>query len=172
MSASDASATPVAAPTCDPAATLVEMTEGPYYTEGAPRRSIVSDADTAGTPLVLTGTVYDADCQPVAGATIDVWQADGNGDYDNSGYDLRGVLTTDAEGRYALTTVVPGIYTGRTEHIHVKVGAPGGPVYTTQLYLPGSPENASDRFFDEAMLITVTEDGQDEMLATFDFVLP
>jgi protocatechuate 3,4-dioxygenase beta subunit len=68
-------ATPATAATCDPDATLVEMAGGPYYTEGAPLRSTVSVADSEGTPLVLTGTVYDADCQPVAGATIDVWQA-------------------------------------------------------------------------------------------------
>jgi protocatechuate 3,4-dioxygenase beta subunit len=159
-------------PTCDPGATLVETTEGPYYTEGAPNRDILSDADTVGTPLVVTGTVYDADCQPVPGATIDVWQADGAGQYDNSGYKLRGVLTTDTQGRYTLTTVIPGIYPGRTEHIHVKVNAPGGPVYTTQLFFPGSAANDRDRIYEESMQITVDEDGPDQMLATYNFVLP
>lgn len=165
--------TPTATTTaCDPSATLVAMTEGPYYTDGVPSRSTLSDADTVGTPLVLTGTVYDADCQPVAGATMDVWQADGAGEYDNSGYNLRGVLTTDAQGRYTLTTVIPGLYPGRTEHIHLKINAPGGPVYTTQLFFPGSTENEGDRIYDEAMLITVDEDGPDQMLATYNFVMP
>lgn len=158
--------------TCDPGATLVETTEGPYYTDGAPSRDTLSDADTVGTPLILTGTVFDAACQPVPGATIDVWQADGAGEYDNSGYNLRGVLTTDAQGRYTLTTVIPGIYPSRTEHIHIKINAPGGPVYTTQLFFPGSTANEDDRIYDEAMLITVDEDSPEQMRATFNFVLP
>ncbi|MDQ1248827.1 MAG: hypothetical protein QG597_3201 [Actinomycetota bacterium] len=163
---------PATGATCDPGATLVTTTEGPYYTEGAPSRDTLSEGNTVGTPLIVAGTVYDADCQPVPGATIDVWQADGAGQYDNSGYNLRGVLTTDAQGRYTLTTVIPGIYPGRTEHLHIKINEPGGPVYTTQLFFPGSTANEGDNIYDEAMVITVEDDGPDQMLATYDFVLP
>ncbi len=41
------------------------------------------------------------------------------------------------QGRYTLETIVPGEYPGRTQHIHVKVQAPNGPILTTQIYFPG-----------------------------------
>jgi len=62
----------------------------------------------------------------------------------NTGYRLRGHQFTDEAGRYALETVVPGLYPGRTRHLHVKVQAPNQPVLTTQLYFPGQPSNATD----------------------------
>ncbi len=151
---------------------LVEQTEGPYYTPGAPERTDLSDASTVGIPLTLTGQVLDAECSPVAGAVLDFWQADGAGVYDNSGFDLRGTQTTDEEGRYTLRTVIPGLYPSRTEHIHVKVTGPDGVVHTTQLYFPDVPQNDSDGIFSDAMLVTVTQQSDDSMEATFDFVLP
>ena len=96
-----------------------------------------------GVQLVLTGYVLTADCKPVAHALLDFWQADSGGNYDNSGYTLRGHQYSDATGRYQLVTVVPGLYPGRTEHIHVKVQAPNGPLLTTQLFFPGVQSNDS-----------------------------
>lgn len=165
-------APPASAATCGRFGTLVEQTEGPYYTPNAPMRRNVTDARTVGTPLVLTGTVVDARCRPVAGATIDVWQADGNGRYDNSGFQLRGRQVTDAEGRYRLVTVIPGQYPGRTEHIHVKVTPRGGPTRTTQLYFPGSTENVQDGIFEPRMTVRVIRATPERMLARFSFVLP
>ena len=175
VSADSAAASPepsAPASSCDASATLVEMTEGPYYTADAPDRATISDATTEGIPLVITGVVYDADCQPVAGATLDFWKADGAGTYDNEGYELRGVQTTDSEGAYTLTTVIPGLYPSRTEHVHVKVTAPGGPTYTSQLFFPDVPQNDSDGIFSETMLVTVDAQDADSMDASFDFVLP
>src|SRR2546430_16586928 len=80
----------------------------------------------AGTRLALSGRVLSPDCRPIAGARLDFWQADASGSYDNAGYRLRGNQTTRSDGRYALDTVVPGEYPGRTEHIHVKVQPAGG----------------------------------------------
>ena len=151
---------------------MVELTEGPYYTEGAPERATISDESTAGIPLTVTGTVFDASCAPVPGVLLDFWQADGNGVYDNAGYALRGKQTTDAEGRYALTTVVPGLYPGRTEHIHVKLTAPGRPSVTTQLFFPGAAQNDEDGIFVPSMLVTVLDESPSAMTASFDFVLP
>ena len=37
-----------------------------------------------------------------------------------------------------MRSIVPGVYPGRTRHIHVKVQPRGGRVLTTQLYFPGS----------------------------------
>jgi protocatechuate 3,4-dioxygenase beta subunit len=152
--------------------TLVEQTEGPYYTAGAPERTDLTDDATVGIPLTLTGRVLDASCTPVAGAPIEFWQADGAGVYDNSGYDLRGAQVTDADGAYTLETVIPGLYPRRTEHIHVKVTGPDGVVRTTQLYFPDVPQNEEDGIYSETMLVTVTEQTEDSMTATFDFVLP
>jgi protocatechuate 3,4-dioxygenase beta subunit len=119
---------------------------------------------------VLSGTVVTTRCQPVARALLDFWQADGAGNYDNSGFRLRGHVFTDAEGRYRVETVVPGLYPGRTRHIHVKAQAPGGPVLTTQLYFPGEPQNARDRIFTEECLIRA-QDAPDGKAGDFTFVL-
>src|SRR5437773_2103220 len=72
------------------------VTEGPYYKAGSPERTDLLEAGIPGTKLVITGYVYDRNCQPIAGAWLDFWQADGNGQYDNSGYKLRGHQFTDA----------------------------------------------------------------------------
>jgi protocatechuate 3,4-dioxygenase beta subunit len=125
----------------------------------------------AGTKLVITGYVYTVDCKPVANALLDFWQADASGVYDNSGYTLRGHQYTDANGMYQLTTVVPGLYTGRTEHIHVKVQAPNAKLITTQLYFPGVVQNDSDGIFDASLLMSIqkTSDGE---AGQFNFVVP
>lgn len=123
-----------------------------------------------GTKLVLTGTVLTTDCRPVERALLDFWQADDGGSYDNDGYRLRGHQFSDAEGRYELTTVVPGIYPGRTRHIHVKVQAPNASVLTTQLYFPGEAQNARDGIFREECLIDMRNDG-DDTAGTFTFVV-
>lgn len=152
--------------------TLVEQTEGPYYSPGAPERTDLTDEDTIGIPLILTGRVLDASCAPVAGAPIEFWQADGAGVYDNAGFNLRGGQVTDANGAYTLETVIPGLYPSRTEHIHVKVTGSDGVERTTQLYFPDVPQNDEDGIYSETMLVTVTEQSDDSMTATFDFVLP
>ncbi len=146
------------------------QTEGPYYKAGSPERTSLREPGLVGTPLTITGYVFSTTCQPIAHAWLDFWQADGNGNYDNAGFKLRGHQFTDKQGRYQLETIVPGEYPGRTRHIHVKVQAPGQPVLTTQLYFPGEPRNTSDSIFSPELLMQVqnTSNGQ---LATFDFVL-
>ena len=69
-----------------------------------------------------------------------------------------------------LDTIVPGLYPGRTRHIHVKVQAPRGKVLTTQLYFPSEPSNESDGLFDEALLVSVRE-AKGSKNGAFDFVL-
>ena len=123
-----------------------------------------------GTRLVLTGRVLTSSCRPLAGARLAFWQADAGGVYDNSGYRLRGHQSTDAQGRYTLTTVVPGEYSGRTEHIHVKVTPRGGSTLTTQLYFPGAARNDEDGIFDARLLMRLREAAGGKQ-GTFDFVL-
>ena len=110
------------------------LTEGPYFTPSSPKRRSIVPAGATGTRLTLTGRVLTTSGKPVKNALIDVWQADARGAYDNSGYRFRGHQLTDAQGRYTLLSVVPGLYPGRTKHIHVKVQAPRKPALTTQLF--------------------------------------
>jgi protocatechuate 3,4-dioxygenase beta subunit len=145
------------------------MTEGPYFKAGSPERASLLEASTAGERLVVSGYVLSTACEPIARVKLDFWQTDGNGIYDNSGYGLRGHQFTDSAGRYELTTVIPGIYPGRTAHIHVKVQAPGGKPLTTQLFFPGQP-NDFDRIFDERLLIDLRP-AAEGWIGQFDFVL-
>ena len=148
-----------------------ELTEGPYFTANSPERASLLEDGTVGTKLVITGYVYTTDCQPVANALLDFWQADANGVYDNSSYNFRGHQFSDANGYYQLTTVVPGIYTGRTEHIHVKIQAPNGKLITSQLFFPDVAENDTDRIFDQGLLLAIQE-SSDGQRAQFNFVVP
>ena len=155
--------------TCSGVATQ-SQTEGPFYKAGSPERTSLWETGLSGTPLTVTGYVLSTTCQPVAHALLDFWQADNNGNYDNTGFRLRGHQFTDNQGRYSLDTIVPGEYPGRTRHIHVKVQAPGQPVLTTQLYFPGVARNDSDGIFSPQLLMQVqqTTNGQ---LATFNFIV-
>lgn len=171
----DAAETPELAPTpqCGDEEDLIAtapQTEGPFYTPQTPERGSLVEPDMAGTRLVVSGYVYSTDCQPISGALLDFWQADDAGVYDNEGYRLRGHQFADDEGRFELETIVPGLYPGRTRHIHVMAQAPNGPVLTTQLYFPGEPANASDGIFDPALVMDVSDEGEDQV-AFFTFVL-
>jgi protocatechuate 3,4-dioxygenase beta subunit len=161
----------VALPACtSPAALTPAQTEGPYYTPNSPEKTSLIESGMGGTKLIVTGYVLTTDCQPIANAWLDFWQADDQGAYDNTGYRLRGHLFTDETGRYTLETIVPGEYPGRTEHIHVKVQAPNGPILTTQIYFPGVAANKRDGIFDPALLADV-QDTADGKVAMFNFIV-
>ena len=139
--------------------------EGPFYKAGAPMRAALVEAGSKAEKMVLTGVVRSTDCKPLANVPLDFWHADANGDYDNRGYRYRGVVTTDAQGRYRLETNLPPPYMGRPRHIHVKLQRPSGRVLTTQLYFPGESRN------ENAALVVKMERGEGGRLATYDFVL-
>jgi protocatechuate 3,4-dioxygenase beta subunit len=149
----------------------VSQTEGPYFKTNSPERSSLVSDGMQGTPLTVTGQVLAADGSPVANALLDFWQADASGTYDNNGYTLRGHQYTDDNGSYTLTTMVPGLYPGRTRHIHVKVQAPGGPVLTTQLYFAGEARNSTDGIFDPSLVLDVQNNADGTETATFNFVV-
>lgn len=155
---------------CADGAPTPRQTEGPYFKPDSPQRSSLLEPGLRGTRIVVTGTVLSTGCQPVVRALIDFWHADDAGAYDNAGYRLRGHQFTDDQGRYRLETIVPGIYVGRTRHIHVKVQAPNGPVLTTQLYFPGEAGNQRDPIFSRDLVMQV-RDAIDGRTGTFDFVL-
>lgn len=146
------------------------QTEGPYFTPNSPERASLLEPDLAGTRLVVAGSVLATDCTPVGRTLLDFWQADDAGVYDNTGYRLRGHQFTDDAGRFSLETIVPGLYPGRTRHIHVKVQAPNGPVLTTQLYFPNEPRNSSDGIFDANLLVDL-QDNSDGKQGAFTFVV-
>jgi protocatechuate 3,4-dioxygenase beta subunit len=150
--------------------TLAE-TEGPYYKTNSPEATNLVQSDTQGTVTTITGQVLDQNGQPVANALLDFWQANASGAYDNSGYTPRGHQYTDANGYYTLTTIQPGLYPGRTEHIHVKVQAPSGPVLTTQLFFPGVAQNSRDSIYDPSLLLNVATNDDGTQSATFNFVV-
>jgi protocatechuate 3,4-dioxygenase beta subunit len=118
----------------------------------------------------VTGAVLSTRCQPIPGALLDFWQADDQGRYDNAGFRLRGHQFADDQGRYRLETVVPGLYTGRTRHIHVRVQAPNEPVLTTQLYFPDEPGNRADFIFRPELVMAV-RDEEGAKTGAFNFVL-
>jgi len=95
-----------------------------------------------------------------------------NGAYDNTGYTLRSHQYTDANGYYALATILPGIYPARTEHNHVKVQAPNSTLVTTQLFFPGVSLNARDGIYDSSLLLNITDNGDGTLKGTFNFVVP
>lgn len=161
-------------PECDDGddAPTPRQTEGPYFTPDSPERADLREPGMAGTPLRLRGYVLTTACEPIAGAMMEFWQADDAGVYDNEGYRLRGHQFTDEDGRWALATIVPGLYPGRTRHVHVRVQPPGGELLVTQLYFPDVPENANDVIFDPELLVEPDADAPaGETAARFDFVL-
>ncbi|MEU3459291.1 carbohydrate-binding protein [Streptomyces sp. NPDC006733] len=157
-------------PAChDGDATTIPNIEGPYFKPNSPLRTNLA-GNLPGTPLTVSGYVFGRDCRPVSGALLDFWQADDNGGYDMNGFTLRGHQFSTAQGAFGLTTIVPGLYPGRTRHIHVKVQAPGKPILTTQLYFPNEPRNSTDAYYDTRLQMTVRQVGSGEQ-ASFDFVL-
>lgn len=172
---STATTTPVLAPTpscadADDLEATIQQTEGPFYTPDTPERTSLLEPDLPGTRLVVSGSVYDTTCQPVSGALLDFWHCDDSGVYDNVGYRLRGHQFAGDDGSFTLETIVPGLYTGRTRHIHVKAQAPNQPVLTTQLYFPDEPANAQDGIFDPSLVMDVEATGEGQR-AFFTFVL-
>ena len=151
---------------------------GPYYKAGAPFDQDLAD-DLEGELLLIEGTVYGCDCEtPLAGAIVDVWQADSDGAYDNAGFLLRGKVQTDANGRYSFLTIKPGWYLNgsqyRPAHIHYKVSHEDGVALTTQLYFEGDPYIPIDPFVKESLVIPLApgDVGRGQgLIGTFDVVL-
>ena len=149
------------APTCS--ALTQAQTEGPYYIPNSPEKHSLLEDGLTGTRLILVGYVLDQNCLPQSNAWLDFWQADANGQYDNAGYRLRGHQFTDAQGRYYLETILPGLYSSRPiEHIHVKVRPEGGAEVTSQLYFPQRPM--------DGLTVTLEERG-DYLVGYFNFVV-
>ena len=164
-------ATPACEDAHDTAAdlTLADV-EGPYFKPGSPERADFLQPGFQGHVTTIEGWVYSSGCRPLPHVLLDLWHADQNGLYDESGYQYRGHMFTDAAGRYRFRTIEPAVYPGRTRHFHLKLQAPGKPILTTQLFFPGEPRNRVDPIFRPELLMAV-RDSTDLLSTGFDFVL-
>lgn len=173
---------------------------GPFYLPDQTRlpsiAALPTRPDEKGTTLVLTGQVRGLDGAPLGAAEVDIWQADEQGYY--SGFaagvpdgNLRGVVVTDGEGRFDITTVRPAPYqiptdgpTGklieaagwhpwRPAHLHLVVRAPGHRTVTTQLYFSGGDWLDSDvaEAVKPELVLDPTEQDDGTQRAEYDFVL-
>src|SRR5579863_6522058 len=147
---------------------------GPFYREGGPEMpegGNVAEGAEGGTPTVVSGRVLDMQGNPIAGAMLDVWQADPEGLYDSQRPELadelhmRGIFHSGADGRYVIRTVRPVHYQIPTDgpvgkmlaatkrhpwrpaHIHFKVTAKGYQPLTTHLFDSGDEYLDSDAVF-------------------------
>jgi hydroxyquinol 1,2-dioxygenase len=146
---------------------------GPFHVDDAPR--VEAGADLAegapGEPLFVEVEVVDLEGRPVAGAEVDVWQADEEGLYDVQRPELgktrraRGVLHTDAAGRTHFRSIVPTAYPVPTDgpvgrllvasgrhpwrpaHVHFLIRAPGFRTLITHLFRDPDPYLDSDVVF-------------------------
>lgn len=145
---------------------------GPFYLDNAPVLELGADLARGreGTTLLVHGIVRDSLGNPLPGAIIDTWQADGSGTYPiqevgQDKYDLRGKITADAQGRYYYTTVLPKPYTvpydgpvgrllragdrhaWRAAHLHYIIRAPGMRGITTELFFENTEYVDNDAVF-------------------------
>ncbi|MSQ65802.1 MAG: hydroxyquinol 1,2-dioxygenase [Limnohabitans sp.] len=123
---------------------------GPFHIEHPPEYAGVCDITdgASGEPLFVSARVLNTRGEPVAGARVNVWQADADGLYDVQRPGLQkhqacGIVHTDDHGRLGFQTVLPVSYpvptdgpvgemllaTGRhpwrPAHVHFKIDAPG-----------------------------------------------
>jgi catechol 1,2-dioxygenase len=146
---------------------------GPFHVDNAPRYENGANIclDGKGEPLLVRGRVLDSQGKPVPGAILDVWQTNDDGFYDvqqkglQPDFNLRGIFTADAEGRYALRTVKPRFYPipddgpvgrmlaalgrhpNRSAHIHFIITAPGYDPVITHIFSPDCAYLSEDAVF-------------------------
>ena len=162
--------------------------EGPFYRRKAPFRTRLATPGTPGTPLHVSGGVFDTDCRPIPGTVVDIWHAGSKGQYDNSShkFQYRGRIRTDKQGRYSYTTVFPGRYAVgpsgygggdavfRPAHVHYKISGSGFRSLITQHYFEGDEWNERDRWLKRSLVTPVINDPTERagiVRCTFDIVL-
>jgi protocatechuate 3,4-dioxygenase beta subunit len=154
----------------DDVAVTPQETIGPAFKPDSPLKDNFRESGVTGVLVTLSGFVLDRKGKPIKAALLDFWHADADGQYDFTGFRCRGHQFSEANGRYELQTILPGIYPGRTRHYHVRLQAPPGPILTTQLYFPGEPRNSSDFLFRRDLLLNIRDTNQGRQ-ANFNFVL-
>jgi hydroxyquinol 1,2-dioxygenase len=144
---------------------------GPFFVGDAPFIENGGDiaGEAPGEPCWVEGSVRDTVGNPVAGARIEVWEADEDGFYDvQYGDDRvsgRAYLHSDEVGNYRFWGLTPTPYpipddgpvgqlltaVGRSpmraSHLHFMVSAPGFRTLVTHIFVDGDPLLASDSVF-------------------------
>jgi hydroxyquinol 1,2-dioxygenase len=144
---------------------------GPFFVEGAPRIELVEDLSfgASGEPCWVEGTVTDTEGKPLAGARIEVWEADEDGFYDVQYGDdrtaARAHLFSDDEGRFRFWGITPTPYPipddgpvgqllaavgrspMRTSHLHFMVSAPEKRTLVTHIFVAGCEYLDQDSVF-------------------------
>jgi protocatechuate 3,4-dioxygenase beta subunit len=125
-----------------------EIEEGPYYVGGEAFRTNITEGQI-GIPITIQFTVKDlSTCNVMAGAVVDIWHCSGFGVYSyyeasegvstSTKYStfLRGQQITDSNGTVTFTSIYPGWYSGRTNHIHMKIRPTkgGSVIHTGQIF--------------------------------------
>lgn len=135
---------------CDPT-TMDYYGQGPFYTANPPTLALnqLASANEPGERMIISGRVLNLDCgEFIPDTVVDIWHANNAGEYDNQGYNLRGVVHSNSQGYYHFETVRPGKYLNgsqfRPSHIHFKITPPGFDTLTTQLYFEGDTSIAAD----------------------------
>jgi len=113
--------------------------------------------DPLGERIIVSGRVLDENDHPVAGALVEVWQANAAGRYRHKidqhnapldpNFSGAGRFLTDDQGLYRFTSIKPGSYpwgnhcnAWRPAHIHFSLfGAGLLTRLVTQMYFPGDP---------------------------------
>ncbi len=178
-------------------------TEGPFYPihEQSDRDADLTrlqghSSQAAGEVVIVLGQVRDTDGQPIAGALVDVWQANTHGRYAHErdpnpapldeAFQGWAILTADDAGWFRFKTIVPGAYPvsdswTRPPHIHFKVSRRGFREITTQMYFEGQSLNDVDRLLNDlpseqqktliAQRSSISDDPDTDQLYRFDVVL-
>ncbi len=171
---------------------------GPFYVEGAPSYQNGQDVanGASGRPCWVRGHVLGLDGQPLPNATIEVWQADADGNYDVQYVDLthpqaRGVLQSRTDGSFDFKTILAEAYPipsdgpvgemlrasnnhpWRPAHLHFKIKAEGYETLITHVFRDGDQYLDSDVVFGvrQSLVASWKPQAKGDHLLEFDFVL-
>jgi hydroxyquinol 1,2-dioxygenase len=172
---------------------------GPFFLEEAPRYELGADVSNGakGAPCWVEGRILGLGGEPIANATINVWQADDDGLYDVQYEDLghsqaRGILKSDAEGRYCFKTIVAEPYPIPTDgpvgvllnatkrhpwrpaHLHFMVEAPGYQRLITHVFRDKDGYLDSDAVFGvrQSLIADWVQQADGSYRMDYDFILP
>ncbi|MES2113724.1 MAG: intradiol ring-cleavage dioxygenase [Pseudomonadota bacterium] len=145
---------------------------GPFFVDGAPQYEHGADIANGarGTPCRVSGQVRGIGGEPVAGAVIDVWQSDEEGNYDVQAagahpHRARGQLRSGADGRFHFRSILAqhypiphdgpvgamlaalGRHPWRPAHLHFMIQADGYEKLITHVFRAGDPYLDSDAVF-------------------------
>jgi protocatechuate 3,4-dioxygenase beta subunit len=121
--------------------------EGPFYKNEQLNRVNIIESQK-GIPVDYVFKLEDKECKPIAGAIVDIWQCNSEGQYSDFQQEhtasekwLRGYQTTDNDGLCRFTSIFPGWYEGRLTHLHLKVIINHQAVLTTNCFFPKEIEH-------------------------------